>query len=369
MLEGLAQAGTSVIALSSVPITRSNCPKRVISLPPDCENGVDYHYLRVLNWRIVRNIATLSLSFAETCRHLRSNKEAAVICDVLNFSASTGALIAAKIFRRANIGIVTDIPGLLSRSPNPLISRIIHFAMKRYDAYVFLTKEMDSLVNQRHVPSVVIEGLVDINMKDKSNDLANKHSERVCLYAGAIEKRYGLESLVEGFMRADSQNCELHVYGAGDYERDLTVAAQRESRVKYLGTVPNDHVVEEQLRATLLLNPRPTSEAFTKYSFPSKNMEYMASGTPMLTTLLPGMPEEYLPHVYVLQDESPEGIAAALDRVLALDDEELYQKGRSAKEFVLAKKNNVLQAGRVIQLLAECQRSRIDSQPRGSNDA
>ena len=34
----------------------------------------------------------------------------------------------------------------------------------------------------------------------------------------------------------------------------------------------NDRVVEEQLRATLLVNPRPTTEAFTKYSFPSKNM-------------------------------------------------------------------------------------------------
>jgi hypothetical protein len=34
----------------------------------------------------------------------------------------------------------------------------------------------------------------------------------------------------------------------------------------------NDRVVEEQLRATLLVNPRPTAEAFTKYSFPSKNM-------------------------------------------------------------------------------------------------
>ena len=34
----------------------------------------------------------------------------------------------------------------------------------------------------------------------------------------------------------------------------------------------NDRVVEEQLRATLLVNPRPTAEAFTKYSFPSRNM-------------------------------------------------------------------------------------------------
>ena len=56
--------------------------------------------------------------------------------------------------------------------------------------------------------------------------------------------------------------------------------------------------VAEELKATLLVNPRPTTEEFTIYSFPSKNMEYMASGTPLLTTKLPGMPEEY--HQYVL---------------------------------------------------------------------
>jgi hypothetical protein len=116
----------------------------------------------------------------------------------------------------------------------------------------------------------------------------------------------------------------------------------------------NDRVVEEQLRATLLVNPRPTAEAFTRYSFPSKNMEYMASGSPLLTTLLPGMPKEYLRYVYVLRDEIPAGIATEIDGLLALGSLQLHYKGQEAKEFALKRKNNVVQARRVARLIESC---------------
>ena len=60
--------------------------------------------------------------------------------------------------------------------------------------------------------------------------------------------------------------------------------------------------------ATLLINPRFSNEEYTKYSFPSKNMEYMASGTPILTTKLPGMPKEYYEYIYLFEEESIEGM-------------------------------------------------------------
>ena len=92
-------------------------------------------------------------------------------------------------------------------------------------------------------------------------------------------------------------------------------------------------------------------EEFTKYSFPSKNIEYMASGTPLLTTKLPGMPKEYYPYVFLIENESVEGYAKALERVLAQSDEELYVFGEKAKDFVLEKKNSFEQAKRVIELI------------------
>ena len=118
-----------------------------------------------------------------------------------------------------------------------------------------------------------------------------------------------------------------------------------------MGVASNDVVVAEELRATLLINPRPTNEDYTQYSFPSKNMEYMASGTPVLTTKLPGMPQEYYPYVYLLEDESAEGMAKALKEILSKPAEELSQKGSETKKFVMEQKNNISQAKRLLDML------------------
>ena len=106
-----------------------------------------------------------------------------------------------------------------------------------------------------------------------------------------------------------------------------------------------------QMQATLLVNPRPTKQQFTKYSFPSKNIEYMASGTPMLTTILPGMPKEYYDYVFLIKDESVNGLCEAISDVLALPTKEIELKGKIAKEFIMKNKNEKVQAKKILEFL------------------
>ena len=76
------------------------------------------------------------------------------------------------------------------------------------------------------------------------------------------------------------------------------------------------------------------------------------SGTPVLTTVLPGMPKEYHDYVYLLEDESAHGVHQMLTKLLVdTPPEELKLKGRRAKQFVLDNKNNIYQSKRVIDFL------------------
>ena len=77
----------------------------------------------------------------------------------------------------------------------------------------------------------------------------------------------------------------------------------------------------------------------------------MASGTPLLTTKLPGMPQEYYPYVYTFEKESIDGYLEALQLVLSKTREELRLKGISAQKFIVEKKNNVCQCQRIINLI------------------
>jgi glycosyltransferase involved in cell wall biosynthesis len=193
-------------------------------------------------------------------------------------------------------------------------------------------------------------------MAEKIPSMEKKTSPRICFYAGGVSKQYGLGNLVEGFRNADIPNAQLHIYGPGDYVKELQKIAEEDSRVFYGGMLLNKEIVEKEQEATLLVNPRPTNEEYVKYSFPSKTMEYMASGTPVLTTVLPGMPKEYYPYLFLLEDETAEGIAQALTELLTKSEEELFEKGRRARAFVLDQRNNLVQAQKIIQMLSQCER-------------
>ena len=178
-----------------------------------------------------------------------------------------------------------------------------------------------------------------------------KAKKRVCLYAGRIDLIYGIQRLVEGFLLADLPDTELHIYGSGDFQEELEKISAETPNVFYGGLLLPSQVVEKEMEATLLVNPRPSNEKYVRYSFSSKTMEYMSTGTPVLMTKLPCLPEEYLPYLFFIRDETPQGIAQALRETLRLSDEALFQQGCAARRFVLEQRSNVMQAAKVLEML------------------
>jgi hypothetical protein len=77
------------------------------------------------------------------------------------------------------------------------------------------------------------------------------------------------------------------------------------------------------------------------------------TGTPVLTTVLPGMPEDYYPHVYFIREETPEGISQALRQVFDGGEQAMKEKGLGARSFVLENRNNVVQAQKIRNMLKE----------------
>ena len=103
--------------------------------------------------------------------------------------------------------------------------------------------------------------------------------------------------------------------------------------------------------AILLINPRSAALELTKYSCPSKTFEYMASGTPVLMTHLPGLPDEYEPYLYFPQTEDSDGFANAIDNILEKDSAELEAFGLRAARFIKTEKNSELVMKKVMDFV------------------
>ena len=151
-----------------------------------------------------------------------------------------------------------------------------------------------------------------------------------------IRDRYRIDTLVEAFKNIEQENLELHIYGNGDYKEELEKITEIHKNIKYCGYVSSDKAFDLMRKATLLVNPRPTKDEYTKYSCPSKTFEYMASGTPLLTTKLEGIPDEYFKYTYCFEDESAEGLRKKIQEVIKKCDDDLKETGYSAKEFILS---------------------------------
>lgn len=77
----------------------------------------------------------------------------------------------------------------------------------------------------------------------------------------------------------------------------------------------------------------------------------MVSGTPVVTTALPGMPGEYYDYVYIFRDEETTGIAQTLQHLLTLPQQKLHDYGMNARQFVLKSKNHLVQAEKLLKML------------------
>lgn len=344
MCEGFVKNNVPVKTISSIPMSRK-ISKKILWLDKyEEENGVKYTYIPFINAKILRQICTFLGTIVKVTKEvLKNKKEKIFVCDILNTTISTTTLVLSKLFKFQCWAIVTDLPRDMQKN-----KKINEKMQTKYDGYILITEEMNKIVNPKNKPHIVIEGLVDINDNMK-NDEIQKSSPRVIMYAGGLYEKYGVKTLIEAFCNIQNNNIKLDLYGDGALVPYIKSIENK--KIDFHGVVTNDKIVEAEKKATLLVNPRFTSEEYTKYSFPSKNMEYMVSGTPVLTTKLPGMPEEYCKYVYLIEDETQRGMQKCLDTLLSLNEDELDKKGKKAREFVLSQKNNVNQTNKIISFL------------------
>jgi glycosyltransferase involved in cell wall biosynthesis len=364
ILDGLAKHDNECMldVLSSLPVVPKSHKRKSWFIKNEWWNGIYLRYIPFLNYPILKHffivIGTIIKFSHWRIKNLGNNS--IVICDILNNGIVWTIFVLCKLTSQKMLVIVTDVPGIMmnnkrkSRSiTEKIILTVSRYVLQRFDFFVLLTPQMNAIVNPYNKPFVVMEGMVDSEFVATKRKFGPKTSTRVILYAGGLNEGYGIKNLIEAFCRLEDRNLELHLYGHGDMDSDIAKFREKDDRIKFFGVITNKIVVNKLSLATVLINPRPTLENFTLYSFPSKNMEYMVSGTPLLTTKLPGMPAEYYDFVYLIENESADGIYDTLKQVLNKSDKDLYDFGRNAQKFVMEKKSNVIQVKQVLNLIKD----------------
>lgn len=369
IISGVAKNVDKVFSISVRPVSYSTINQRKFEKKIKKTQNIDYIYPPFSNGLFSRFLTQFTAVYKEVCNIIEENEldsnKTVIICDALCLQASMAARLAGKHKKVPSVAIVTDIPIMATKMKSSHLSvrqfcqslyeKLTMFEIKKYNGYINLVKGMDRWINPLNKPSTVIEGTVE-TVSQLFIDKEAK-DKKIVLYAGGINKKYGLETLVKAFVQCKRNDAELHIYGDGVYVAELQEFCKIHSNVKYMGVALNAQMVELESQATLLVNPRFSNEEYTFYSFPSKTLEYMSSGTPVCSTRLRGIPDEYEDYLYWFDEESVEGFSNTLNCILDKDFEELANFGKNAKNFVDKYKNNYIQGTKIAefcQQILEC---------------
>lgn len=292
------------------------------------------------------------------------NKDKSVL--VVVYAMRLPFLAAAQKIKRmipsaTVINIVPDLPEYMHFNQT-LLRRLLSKANQSVlckkqtcvDGFVLYAEKMKDALQIGDKPWIVTEGIFNAKpIAATKRDLEptdQKQAGRTIVYTGGMEQEYGLDLLIEGFLLADIPSAELHLYGSGSYAKKVIEVQKQAPSVKYMGLVDSAEAYSAMCCADLLVNPRPSTADFTKYSCPSKVLEYLSTGVPVLMTRLGGIPSAYYSYAYTIEEETAEGLARSLQYVFSQSEAARMELGKRARAFILDKKNASTQVSRLLEL-------------------
>jgi hypothetical protein len=153
-------------------------------------------------------------------------------------------------------------------------------------------------------------------------------------FAGALSEPAGVNLLLDAIPHVTDPTLEFWFSGRGTLEERLKQQAASDPRIRFFGFVTEEHYSEMLQKAAVLVNPRPSRLLENRYNFPSKLMEYLAAGRPILSTATSDVAEHYANAVIVLTDETPEGLARCIEHAVAAPVAERAAIGARARAAV-----------------------------------
>lgn len=362
LIKGLKQNGANVKALNSLPVgtwpkqfKKCIMPRERVTI-----NGVDSLNTKTINIVGLKQISRSISVFRMLDKYCNKNPDAVI----LTYNFYLPYYMALKRIKKKypNIHIctlVTDLPNEFGIVSERGIRKVLAYEIgvrsmnltKNASSFVLLTEQMKNPLRVGDRPYVVVEGFADDSIPYEEGVAPGKDEKKTIVYTGTLNEKFGVGNLLDAFLMLNRDDAELHIYGGGEVADRIKREAENNHSIKYFGNREHSEVIQAQRKATILINPRDNSEDFTKYSFPSKTMEYLMSGRPTAAVLLDGIPIEYKNHIIEIRSGKREDIAGALNKLLDMTETERIEFGRSGRQFAFSNKNCRVQCKKIIDLI------------------
>jgi len=245
--------------------------------------------------------------------------------------------LMAKIRRKRSIVIVADYSESISyrRLYGKIYARLQLCSMRRFNTVVGLSENIRSKLRKKQ-RFILMEGGIDEELYNAFAYKPHKEGKPITfMYSGLLSYVTGVNLLLEAIRQVERQDIRLLISGKGELVKEVESAAKEDERIYYLGHLPYDKYIQKLQEADVLINPRDMRLPENQNNFPSKVMDYLATGKPILSTKFVGW--ERLKENIVFVESGEEGMVEYLknaDRYLQYSEVQ-YTKNRKKAKFYI----------------------------------
>lgn len=194
-----------------------------------------------------------------------------------------------------------------------IFAMISERAFKKFNGVITLSTLLGNKLSNSKKNVLVLEG--GINFSDFDEILRPKRNKKlVVLYSGLLSKITGVDQLILAIEKIKDPDLEFRFTGRGELINDICLLAERDHRVKFIGFLDRKDYINQLEQANILVNPRNMQLPQNLNNFPSKIIEYLASGRVIISTRFAGY-EKFEDNI-IFSDNNYENIADAIMKIV-----------------------------------------------------
>ncbi len=356
LAQSLHVAGCPVQLVSAAPVSTYPRNRQIVFRGrPFRQDGLDGRLLGFANLIGVKHLTRFVAACRSASRAVREHRSTVLLIHGVH---SPFLWFGAMAARRPDLHVVvvlTDPPGVPQPGDNRLVRllrgidvALVRAALRRCAGVVALTPALAEDFAPGK-PRLIMEGIC--TPLGLERQVRPREGVREVAYAGGLTRAYGVDRLVEAFRGLEDPDLRLCLYGRGELTDWLRTQADEDPRIMPPTALDRVELVARLASAAVLVNPRPIDQGFVRYSFPSKLIEYLATGVPVVTTRLPGIPAEYTPWLCFADGDTPEGLRRRIAHVLDLPPVDARALGAGGADFVRNGRSSEVQGGRMRSFL------------------
>ncbi|WP_144924304.1 glycosyltransferase [Halorubrum salsamenti] len=339
IIDSLVANNKQVTVISPLSVTESSLIHRSPKKYTHPDNGVTIIVPRLLNvyeFSVINKLFLIIFTTGEVIKQIISDK----IFMILFYNMVPSKAIPATIG-----SLISNTPLILEYEDGSFANRSIVGRLAIKSSRIISAPWVDGAICvnallAKRAPTkntIIFRGFPSVGLPEDLPTVEYDESKTVVMYAGKFDRLRGVHTYINMIEEYRGEKCEFWISGWGPEEEINKIEKEinliNNDDVTFFGQLPFSEYKRCCVQADVLINPQDPDNLLSKYTFPSKILDFLSSETIIITTDMADLKSE-MSDVLIIDGKSPESLSKTLDHALKMDENSINRQKNNGQQWI-----------------------------------